>query len=464
MEFEHLVKQYQDQMGKAGIAITTKEARLAVRPIFDTLQKDKNVNLLSLMMQKLKQLTLNSEITTQKFISMLDELGDYANSNAAAKDFEFQTLQRKHQDQLKQKAQYIEQQNKTQQILDEYIQKAIQDAIVKLQSPNVSSPLIAHTKQKQKAEVIVPPVQPPLAPKRKTIIVSGAAERNQRQHMEDTMIIDEALTFTNNEPARYNFFAIFDGHAGDRAAKYLAKQFVPKMKQIAGAVVVATTDKKIHPDKHADTFLGSVLQQTMSTLIENWDKNINGAKSDTSGSTATMLLIDRKTGFATFLNLGDSRSVLYQNDKDKTLKPNQLVLHQTIDHDLDSKQEVALVKKRRHLITGEFCRVTKTPNDVPRVNDNIAMSRSFGDNGETTIGCMGREVDLHTFNIKNQPTIAVLASDGLWDEYDIAEVGKMVAHDRMDASRIVQRVVKHGKVGDNCTVIVVDICPQSCLK
>jgi serine/threonine protein phosphatase PrpC len=56
---------------------------------------------------------------------------------------------------------------------------------------------------------------------------------------------------------------------------------------------------------------------------------------------------------------------------------------------------------------------------------------------------------------KHSNIIAVLASDGLFDDVSNTQLGKMVVQELLSAENIVQRVVTRGKSQDNITVIVV---------
>jgi serine/threonine protein phosphatase PrpC len=415
-EFEQFAKAYQDELGKAHIAVTLSEARVAAKPIFEKLQGDYNYTLLQNMMFKLKDLVSNAERARQRFFAL-------GTDSAAAM---------KQKAQVQQKALYVEQEKKTKQLVKEYVEKTVKEEITKLSVATRSTaiPAIVVTGRADNK-------------RSKTILISSAAAQNRREHMEDTMIVNYALTLSG-EKDRYNFFAIFDGHAGQKAAGFLQKNFVPRLQKVVANASMAENNSSL------DVFLPTMLKHTLKQLIEEWDFT---EFDDGSGSTAIMMLIDRKHGFACFLNLGDSKAVLYDSKS-------AAVLHQTQDHDLDRKTAVDAVLKRKHLLTGVACRVTKAPGDVPRINDNIAMFASFGDNTQSTAGCMSRDPDCYTFNIKEKPTIAVLGSDGLWDEFSVKEVGRMAVNSKLNAAQMVERGIKKGKIGDNITVILVDICPQ----
>ena len=411
-DFQKFAKAYQDELGKAHIAVTLSEARVAAKPIFEKLQGDYNYTMLQNMMCKLKDLVSNAERARQRFFAL-------GTDSAAAM---------KQKAQVQQKALYVEQEKKTKQLVKEYVEKTVKEEITKLSVAAIPAIVVTGRADNKRS---------------KTILISSAAEKNRRTYMEDRLIIDNALTLSG-EKDRYNFFAIFDGHAGDAAAKFLEKNFVAQLQKV---VANSSTAEKI---ASPDVFLPTMLKHTLKALIEEWDFT---EFDDGSGSTAVIMLIDRKHGFACFFNLGDSKAVLYDSKS-------AAVLHQTQDHDLDRKTEVDAVLKRKHLVTGLACRVTKTKNDVPRVNDNIGMSRSFGDNSQSTAGCMSREADCYAFSIKEKPTIAVLGSDGLFDDFNVEEVSSMVINEKLNAQQIVSRVVKKGMVGDNVSVIIVDICPQ----
>jgi serine/threonine protein phosphatase PrpC len=530
-DFEHFVRRYQDELGKAHIALTLQEARVKSKPIYEQLQKDQNFVLLRSMMTKLKQLALNAEHASQRFMALLQEANKLTTNDVPKENLA--ALKEKQHDQIKQKSVYIDQQTKTKQMIVEFVEKAVQEHIQQLKSSSSSlnktatllkkfpaseytikptgedeyfvistcglacdnsgayynskgvllrsnpapqiranaTSIVDDSKESKKSETkkLVPKPISAIKPvekksslstsiskpaatttatsKKEGILTSSATSQNRRDHQEDRFVIDKQVTFSEREKGRYVFCAVFDGHAGKAAAEFLTTRYVGKMQEIA---LYAATVEEIHPDRHAEMFLPTVLQQAMSDLVEEWDTQ----QEDPSGSTATMLLIDRKTGFASFLNLGDSRSVLYDST-------NGEVMYSTKDHELENEEEAKSVTARTNSFTGEACTISRSPRDVARVCGILAMPRAFGDNGEQTVGCVGREPDCYTFNIRAKPTIAVLASDGLWDDFTKIQVGKMVAKEHFSATEILARVLNKPKgSGDNCTIVVVEICPK----
>jgi len=271
-------------------------------------------------------------------------------------------------------------------------------------------------------------------PKRSVILrVTSAQEQNKRSHQEDRYVVEPNLSLFN-EKDRYALFAVLDGHAGSAAADFLKSHITPTITKLAKKMGKAVG-------------LEGLLEAMLSQLVEEWDFG-DLYHADPSGSTITLMLVDKEASTATFLNLGDSRTILCAGEK------KQAIVYSTKDHDLDDPEERARVEKRVNTWTGISCRVTQTKNDALRVCDSIAMSRAFGDNTARTSGCMSREADLHTEPVSKN-MVAVLGSDGLYDEFTSAEIESFVISEKSDASDLVRKAVAHKKVQDNCTAIVI---------
>jgi serine/threonine protein phosphatase PrpC len=136
-----------------------------------------------------------------------------------------------------------------------------------------------------------------------------------------------------------------------------------------------------------------------------------------SGSTMVFAAHDLRSGKVFFGYIGDSRAVFQQSPEAPHIA--------TPDHKPSSQAETMRIR-----ILGGY--VSYNKNDVPRVNGNLATSRSFGD-GSLKHNSEDRSQDLVSvtpdimgpYNF-GPDSIYFLGSDGLFDEVQNAELVKFV--------------------------------------
>ena len=203
-----------------------------------------------------------------------------------------------------------------------------------------------------------------------------------RPYMEDRMIL-EADIYNG-----WSLFAVCDGHGGDYVCNYLKDNFkdflVESMKE--------------------NQDLSSAIDQTFARIAHSL--NIEDAKFQ--GSTICALLI--KGNLVISINTGDSRAVMGFEDT---------YIDLTLDHKPTEPSE-----EKRIINAGGF--VTRREQDVPRVNGNLALSRSVGDfylfpyvisNPDI------RKFDLSTF----EESFIVIATDGIFDVWSSGDVIKALS-------------------------------------
>ena len=191
-----------------------------------------------------------------------------------------------------------------------------------------------------------------------------------RPYMEDTVLINE--NFVND----IKLYCVFDGHGGDFVAKYMMNKYsnilLEKIRENLGTI----------PD---------MMFQSIKEVILQIPK-------DDSMTCGTTYLIVLKYGELLFVaNGGDCRAIINDDVNVKQI---------TIDHKPNLKREYD-----RIYASGGF--VTFNENDVPRVNGNLAISKSIGDfylyPHVTWIP------DIFMTQISKNNHLLVIASDGLWD-------------------------------------------------
>lgn len=225
--------------------------------------------------------------------------------------------------------------------------------------------------------------------------VSYFAARGPRSTMEDRMFFSP-----DNR-----FFAVYDGHGGhsvaELARKYLYLEFLTDLiRYTEEAAALSETER--------------VMRAFHSSFSTFSDHVISNPSLDYEGSTAIVVYLT-DTAIVT-ANLGDSRAILCRSSK-------------AIDLSIDHKPNHAPERKRIEALGGTvrwhgFTGPDRMP--VPgmgayRMNNNLSLSRAFGDHlempfviAEPDVAVVSRKPALDRF--------IVLASDGLWDVMSSQEV------------------------------------------
>jgi serine/threonine protein phosphatase PrpC len=180
----------------------------------------------------------------------------------------------------------------------------------------------------------------------------------------------------------YDFIAVFDGHGGSAVSEFLKfhlKDFVKK---------------HLEQNKYPTRALRDAFFEAHESMpIE---------MSNTTGSAAIVIL--RKHREMWVANCGDCRAIMSSKVKSVSL---------STDHKPNRDDEMARIKQ----LGGT---VTFNPNDVPRVQGNLALSRSLGDKYLSPyVIC---EPEIRHFNIVDENKYIIMASDGLWDVYENQDV------------------------------------------
>lgn len=241
-----------------------------------------------------------------------------------------------------------------------------------------------------------------------------------RPYQEDRLVATRL-----NGSADHTYFAVFDGHGGDRCSEFLSRNF---HKEIMN-----------HPKFNALPIVA--LQETWATFDEKCLSNFKIVESSDpkhvlpgDGSTATACVINLNDIYLT--NCGDSAAyVIHQDGSTECL---------TEDHGTNNKEEIARCVKAGGSLKPQFyhepypfplCFMGRSVAAKPRMlPGGLLVTRSFGDfNAKLDYlgGRRGVVVSTHGrvsyINAKKTPPrYLVLASDGVWDVLSIAEVAAMI--------------------------------------
>lgn len=245
-------------------------------------------------------------------------------------------------------------------------------------------------------------------------------DQGMREYMEDTFVTEENIL------PGINLYAVFDGHGGDYVSEYLKDNFM------------ATFKRNLETEKES---IENLMINTLKSLVVNMDQ----LQAKTCGSTCLIALVYNKILY--IFNIGDCRAII--NDGFETT-------HQiSFDHKPNKESE----KKRIEELGGFI-----TYNDVPRVNGNLAVSRSIGDFYLHPLVTWSPELTI--MNLTPANNILVLASDGVWDVLTNNYVMQIILETMKTSPYITQyvlneaaqkiiRFARYNGSGDNITVIIV---------
>ena len=185
----------------------------------------------------------------------------------------------------------------------------------------------------------------------------------------------------------YDYVAVFDGHGGHQVSDFLKfhlKDYVKK-----------------HLAMHKPP------RKALHDAFEEAHHAIPMELSYMTGSAVLVIL--RRKNMIWVANSGDSRAILTSMDGK--------VFPLSIDHKPHREDEY-----KRIISMGGM--VTFHANDVPRVQGNLALSRSIGDKYLTPYVMF--EPEIKQFRLSKNSKYVVMATDGLWDVLNNVEVAQIV--------------------------------------
>ena len=260
-------------------------------------------------------------------------------------------------------------------------------------------------------------------------------EKGDRLTMQDAHIIE----INSKLGIDISIFGIFDGHgpiptgadASEFVANNIQNELVEKYK--------------------TDEDLSTCLTESFISL----DEKMKEKKYTKSGTTAVVSLI---TPYKIVVaNTGDSRLIIVRRGTDGKPK----IKFHTEDH----KPSLPYEKLRIEKAGGEVSVPVKGSNEVPRINNDMAVSRALGDHEyknpelEPKNQIISPVPDVNVFDRDKEDMFIVLASDGVWDVMSNEEVMDFVYRKIEDYEKI-----KSNK--DICEVlknICIDLV-NNCLK
>jgi serine/threonine protein phosphatase PrpC len=177
----------------------------------------------------------------------------------------------------------------------------------------------------------------------------------------------------------YDYIAIFDGHGGYQVSEFLKFHL------------------KDYVKKHLA--LGKHPKKALSDAFNDAHDSMSIEMSYMTGSAVVVIL--KKDDEIWVANSGDSRAIM------GTIMNKKRPISLSIDHKPDRPDEL-----QRIIQLGG--KVTMYPRDVPRVQGNLALSRSIGDKYLAPYVICDPEIK--HFKIEDlEAKYIILATDGLWD-------------------------------------------------
>uniref|UniRef100_F1L5B2 Protein phosphatase 1B n=1 Tax=Ascaris suum TaxID=6253 RepID=F1L5B2_ASCSU len=282
-----------------------------------------------------------------------------------------------------------------------------------------------------------------------------ASMQGWRIDMEDAHVVKIPMS---DEPpfSDWSFFAVFDGHAGTKAAQHSAENILKTLLATAQfrKVVQKMSEKPGIMDEETRKLLAEGIKSGFLNLdAKMLERNEQGEDNERSGTTAICAIVTPTHIF--LANLGDSRAVLSRRDQ---------VAFGTEDHK-------PFVPKERDRIVNAGGSVM-----IQRVNGSLAVSRALGDfeykavpGLNVTQQLVSPEPDVYT--IPRNPEVdefLLLACDGIYDVMDNAELcdfvqSRLRVTDDLSnvANQILDACLSKGS-RDNMTVILVcfDAAPK----
>jgi len=223
------------------------------------------------------------------------------------------------------------------------------------------------------------------------------------------------------------FFAVYDGHGGDKAAEYVRQHLHYNILQCENEMI----------NEHYTEAITMKFDTTEKNFI-----NLDHATEYIDGTTTAVVLVVQDKLFVA--HTGDSRVALCRGKGGVPLSQ---------DHKPDREDEQERIEK----LGG---RVETGPHTgfIPRVNGSLAVSRSIGDiTFKREVQYVSPVPEISEYSLCIDDKFIIIASDGLWDvmeEDEAVYIVKPHFNSPMAAELLAKKAIKMGS-SDNVTVLIV---------
>ena len=238
--------------------------------------------------------------------------------------------------------------------------------------------------------------------------------RGYRDYMEDKSRVVQNINGDKNS----HLFCLFDGHGGVNVSQFLQDNFYKYFKEMLPM---------------------SNPQENFKELFNTVDNKIKDLNLLNIGSTACIIYITKENGKKVLYsaNIGDTRSVLISSNDYKRL---------SYDH--------------RATDTNEYNRIVQSGGIVfaGRVYGTLMLSRAFGDWELKSYGVIS-EPHVTKININENDKYVIIATDGIWDvldDADVYEMSKNFENSKDLCNNIVEKALDKGSM-DNISCFVINL-------
>ncbi|GMF19618.1 unnamed protein product [Phytophthora fragariaefolia] len=208
---------------------------------------------------------------------------------------------------------------------------------------------------------------------------------------------------------------------------------------------------KLNQEVHAD--FCNIARHASSSAVASAARRSHG-RSFATDDGSTLLVAIVRDGLLHVGNVGDSRAVVVTRNGD--------AIAMSFDQKPNRKDERERLEANGAFVTGKpdfMYKVwpLKKMLDVPRVNGQLAVSRSIGDVSlKSYISC---EPEVQTRKISKNDRFLILATDGLWDVVTNKTAAQLAARfkDPQAAADALVELALEKRTTDNVTVMVVKL-------
>lgn len=311
----------------------------------------------------------------------------------------------------------------------------------------------------QQKEIPIPLYDEGLLPCRNEIIcrsfsnnkrtVGIALCKGRRREMEDRHLAAFFVLRWKNRMVKVEVYAVFDGHGGDKAAKFGKNHLIEYLKSAL---------EEHNPQQLTQKGIFAALKDCCIKVDEAFFKTHDLENPDFSGTTATISVIMNSIVYV--CNVGDSRTFLVKGDKAYQLTE-------------DAKPANSRYKKLINQLGGKVLFISEDW----RIDGRVNIARTFGDHfdceGNRTKGFSSKP-KISLFPLKailpeeNQDAYLVHTSDGAFEAVNTTNsIGELIAplvKGKETSLEIAYKIVKQTiEIGsrDNITAVVVSLFKQS---
>ncbi|XP_076668664.1 uncharacterized protein LOC143369097 [Andrena cerasifolii] len=260
--------------------------------------------------------------------------------------------------------------------------------------------------------------------------VAAGGNKNCRRKMEDRYVVlhDLHATFGITDDSIANYYAVFDGHAGQDAAVYCATHL---HQYLAESIFYPTNPERALRDAFVTTDAQFIEKSKTQKVC--------------GGTTAVCTLLLNKKLYVSWV--GDSSAMLIKRDS---------IVQLVNPHRLHREDEIQRIRKMGGVVMRSM--------GIMRVNGVLSVSRAIGDVRYKPF--VSGDPEIKQFPLDGTEDFLVIATDGLTDYVGPTQILSVLYHEMhrnpnglKRAHQILLQWAKHAGSKDNITLVVVLLTP-----